>query len=56
MSLIKQLLNSKVLQSFISSKTDEHKYKKTFAQLWKDYCHARQLSVDAYCWGTPSKK
>lgn len=56
MSFIKELLNSKIISSFISTKTDEHKFRKTFAQLWKDYCHARQLSVDAYCWGTTSSK
>lgn len=56
MSFIKQLLNSKIISSFISTKTDEHKFRRTFAQLWKDYCHARQLSVDAYCWGTTSSK
>lgn len=39
-----------------SQQNNAESFKQAFANLWRDYCRARQLSVDAYCWGTPSKK
>ena len=51
MLFLKQLLNKKEAQQ-----NNAGSFNQAFANLWRDYCHARQLSVDAYCWGTPSKR
>ena len=51
MLFLKQLLKKQKIEQ-----NNAPSFKQIFADLWRDYCHARQLSVDAYCWGTPSKR